>query len=48
MLLFILARGLNHNTSYKEYPEWSIYISIGILLYLVYLLLKGKIKKKNK
>lgn len=48
MSVFILANGLNHNTSYKEYPEWLTYLAIVVVLFVIYLLLKGKIKNKNK
>lgn len=46
MLQLILLNGLNHNTSYKEYPEWSTYLAIAVIIFVIYLLVKGK--KKNK
>ena len=46
MLLFILASGLNHNTSYNEYPEWLTYPAIAVVIFVIYLLLKDKIKNK--
>lgn len=44
-MLLLILRGLNHNTSYKEYPIWATYIAITIVIFVIYLLIKGRNKK---
>lgn len=38
---------IKRNSNYKDYPEWSSYIAVGIVCYLAYVLLKNNVKSKK-
>ncbi len=47
MFLFILRTYLNANTSYKNYPEWAIYLALLITTFLIYIFFKNIFRKKK-